>query len=86
MEEPAALAGNLRLTWSTQLETEMPPCTIPDPALEAFLDSNADARLESLKALLRIPSISGIPDHAPDCRAAAEFVAADLSAAGAGAR
>ena len=34
------------------------------------------------KALLRIPSISGIPAHAADCRAAAEFVGADLRAVG----
>lgn len=50
--------------------------------LEQFLDETKDARLESYKDLLRIPSISGIPAHAPDCRAAAEFVAADLRSAG----
>jgi acetylornithine deacetylase/succinyl-diaminopimelate desuccinylase-like protein len=54
----------------------------PDPALERYLDETAAERLESFKALLRIASISGIPAHAPDCRAAAEFVAADLRAAG----
>lgn len=53
-----------------------------DAALERFLDETEEARLESYKALLRIPSISGIPAHAADCRAAAEFVAADLRAAG----
>lgn len=53
-----------------------------DPALERFLADTADSRLESFKALLRIASISGIPAHAPDCRAAAEFVAADLRAVG----
>jgi acetylornithine deacetylase/succinyl-diaminopimelate desuccinylase-like protein len=53
-----------------------------DPALESFLGDTADSRLESFKALLRIASISGIPSHAPDCRAAAEFVASDLRAAG----
>ena len=51
-------------------------------ALERFLDDTREARLESYKALLRIPSISGIPAHAGDCRAAAEFVAADMRAAG----
>jgi acetylornithine deacetylase/succinyl-diaminopimelate desuccinylase-like protein len=55
---------------------------VPDAALERFLDESADARLESFKTLLRIPSISGIPSHAPDCRDAAEFVAADMRAAG----
>ena len=54
----------------------------PDGALERFLADTAEARLESFKALLRIPSISGIPAHAPDCRAAAEFVAADMRSAG----
>jgi acetylornithine deacetylase/succinyl-diaminopimelate desuccinylase-like protein len=54
----------------------------PDSALERFLDDTKDARLESFKALLRIASISGIPAHAPDCRIAAEFVAADLRGVG----
>jgi acetylornithine deacetylase/succinyl-diaminopimelate desuccinylase-like protein len=49
---------------------------------ERFLDDNIEARLESYKALLRIPSISGIPAHAPDCRAAAKFIADDLERAG----
>jgi acetylornithine deacetylase/succinyl-diaminopimelate desuccinylase-like protein len=53
-----------------------------DLALERFLTDTADVRLESFKALLRIPSISGIPAHAPDCRAAAQFVAEDLRAVG----
>jgi acetylornithine deacetylase/succinyl-diaminopimelate desuccinylase-like protein len=53
-----------------------------DGALERYLDENAERRLESYKALLRIPSISGIPAHAPDCRRAAEFAAAELKAAG----
>jgi acetylornithine deacetylase/succinyl-diaminopimelate desuccinylase-like protein len=53
-----------------------------DSALERFLEETHDTRLESFKALLRIASISGIPAHAPDCRAAAEFVAADLRTAG----
>jgi acetylornithine deacetylase/succinyl-diaminopimelate desuccinylase-like protein len=53
-----------------------------DAALERFLADKAAERLESFKAFLRIASISGIPAHAPDCRAAAEFAAADLRAAG----
>ena len=32
--------------------------------LEAYLDATSEARLESYKAFLRIPSISGIPAHA----------------------
>jgi acetylornithine deacetylase/succinyl-diaminopimelate desuccinylase-like protein len=53
-----------------------------DLELESYLDRTQERRLESFKALLRIPSISGIPAHAPDCRAAAEFVAADMRAIG----
>jgi len=49
-----------------------------DEELVSYLDRTRERRLESFKALLRIPSISGIPAHAADCRAAAEFVAADM--------
>ncbi|RMD48809.1 MAG: M20/M25/M40 family metallo-hydrolase [Alphaproteobacteria bacterium] len=57
-----------------------------DSALEAVLahaDAGLDDALERLKALLRIPSISTDPAHAGDCRAAAEWLAADLAALGA---
>jgi acetylornithine deacetylase/succinyl-diaminopimelate desuccinylase-like protein len=50
--------------------------------LASYLDRTREQRLESFKALLRIPSISGIPAHAPDCRAAAEFIAADMRSIG----
>jgi len=53
-----------------------------DEELVSYLDRTRERRLESFKALLRIPSISGIPAHAADCRAAAEFVAADMRAIG----
>ena len=53
-----------------------------DAALEAYLDATHEARLESYKAFLRIPSISGIPAHAPDCRAAAEWLANAMTEAG----
>jgi acetylornithine deacetylase/succinyl-diaminopimelate desuccinylase-like protein len=56
--------------------------SVRDQALEQYLDETAERRLESYRALLRIPSISGIPAHAGDCLAAAEFVAADLARAG----
>jgi acetylornithine deacetylase/succinyl-diaminopimelate desuccinylase-like protein len=53
-----------------------------DAALARFLDDTEAARLEAYEALLRIPSVSGIPAYAADCRAAAEFVAEDLRGAG----
>ena len=54
----------------------------PDTALEGYLNANQDARMASYEAFLRIPSISTLPDHAADCRRAAEFVAAELQAMG----
>jgi len=48
---------------------------VRDDALEQYLDRTAARRLESFKDFLRIPSISGISAHTPDCRSAAEFVA-----------
>ena len=53
-----------------------------DQDLERFLDEHRESRLESYKALLRIPSISALPEHAADCRATAEWIAADLRASG----
>ncbi len=43
-----------------------------------FAHKSQDRFLEELKALLRIPSISTLPEHAGDVRRAAEFLAADL--------
>ena len=54
----------------------------PAPVVEEFLVRTRERRLESYKALLRIPSVSALPEHAPDCRAAAEAIAADLRAIG----
>ena len=53
-----------------------------DPELEAHLDATSDARLESYKTFLRIPSISALPQHADDCRAAASWLVAALTSAG----
>ena len=53
-----------------------------DQDLERYLDERRESRLESYKAFLRIPSISALPQHAADCRAAAEWIAADLRAMG----
>ena len=56
--------------------------TATDQAFEEFLDAHADERLESYKELVRIPSISALPEHVPDCRRAAEWIAADLERIG----
>src|SRR5664280_1465971 len=53
-----------------------------DGALEAHLLATADRRLARYLDFLRIPSISGIPAHAGDCRRAAEWLATGLRAAG----
>lgn len=50
--------------------------------LEAHLDATREARHASYLEFLRIPSISTLPEHAPDCRRAAEWVAADLARIG----
>ncbi len=51
-------------------------------ATNAFIETNKDRFLEELKTFLRIPSISTLPEHAPDIRRAAEFVADSLRKAG----
>src|SRR6202034_2383456 len=54
-------------------------------ALAAVLDRvdrDLDARLDRLFALLRIQSVSTDPAYAPQCRSAAEHVAADLRTLG----
>lgn len=56
--------------------------SIDSSAFEAHLDAGRDARLESYQAFLRIPSISALPEHAPDCRRAAGWLAERLSEAG----
>lgn len=47
-------------------------------AAVAYARENAARFLEDLKALLRIPSVSTLPEHKKDVEAAAEWVAADL--------
>ncbi|HKT38471.1 MAG TPA: dipeptidase [Ktedonobacterales bacterium] len=54
----------------------------PSDAALAYADEHRDAFLEDLKALLRIPSISTLPEHAGDVQRAAQFVADQLSAIG----
>ena len=53
----------------------------PDAALDQ-VDSQLEASLERLFALLRIPSISTQPEHAPDCRLAAQWLCRDLASLG----
>jgi len=53
-----------------------------DEGVEAYLEATRDERLESYFELLRIPSISALPEHAPDVRRAADWLAAELSRIG----
>ncbi|HXZ05170.1 MAG TPA: dipeptidase [Ktedonobacteraceae bacterium] len=46
--------------------------------LETYITENEDRFLEDLKSWLRIPSISTLPEHAGDIRAAAEYAADQL--------
>jgi acetylornithine deacetylase/succinyl-diaminopimelate desuccinylase-like protein len=55
---------------------------VTDGALETHLVATAERRLARYLDFLRIPSISGIPEHAADCRRAADQLAGDLRAAG----
>jgi acetylornithine deacetylase/succinyl-diaminopimelate desuccinylase-like protein len=56
---------------------------MPEPAtVEAYLEATAQRRLDRFLDLLRIPSVSGLPEHAEDCRRAAESIAAELREAG----
>ncbi|MGZ9159974.1 MAG: dipeptidase [Candidatus Limnocylindrales bacterium] len=62
---------------------------MPDPnatpsadAIERHLDATHGSRLDSLKAFLRIPSISALPEHADDVRRAARWLADNLHQAG----
>jgi acetylornithine deacetylase/succinyl-diaminopimelate desuccinylase-like protein len=47
-----------------------------------YFEANRERFLEGLKTWLRIPSISTDPEHRPDIRRAAEFIAGELGAAG----
>lgn len=47
-------------------------------AAVAFATKNHARFLDELKALLRIPSVSTLPEHKEDCRKAAELLAAEL--------
>ncbi len=47
-----------------------------------YLESHQTEAIETLKSLLRIPSVSAITAHKPDVRRAAEFVREQLASAG----
>jgi acetylornithine deacetylase/succinyl-diaminopimelate desuccinylase-like protein len=46
--------------------------------LEGFFERSEEARLADYIEFLRIPSISALPEHAPDMRKAADFIAGHL--------
>jgi len=56
--------------------------TVTDAALEAHLVATRKGRYDSYRDLLRIPSISALPQHAGDCRRAAAWLADALTRAG----
>ena len=60
----------------------MPDRTTTTTSIDQYLDETHDARLESYKDFLRIPSISALPEHAPDVRRTAEWLAETLRTAG----
>jgi acetylornithine deacetylase/succinyl-diaminopimelate desuccinylase-like protein len=58
------------------------PDTSADRDLVAHLAATREERIDSLKEFLRIPSVSTLPQHAPDVRRAAEWLAGKLRDAG----
>ena len=51
-------------------------------SLPDYLQQNRERQLEGLKDLLRIPSISALPDHKSDVRRAADFLCSELTRIG----
>ncbi|MGA5320282.1 dipeptidase [Streptomyces seoulensis] len=54
----------------------------PDSAVHAYIERHRAAFLDDLAAWLRIPSVSAQPEHAPDVRRSADWLAAKLTATG----
>ncbi|MFR9799697.1 dipeptidase [Streptomyces sp. MS06] len=54
----------------------------PDSAVRTYLEHHRADFLDDLSAWLRIPSVSARPDHAPDVRRSADWLAAALSRTG----
>ncbi len=51
-------------------------------ATDLFVEQNKSRLLDELKTFLRIPSVSTLPEHIPDVRRAAQFVADSMKTAG----
>src|SRR6201996_2435560 len=70
--------------WARRLEFEGEPMAVADavPKVLEQVDRDLQSSLDRLFALLRIQSVSTAPAYAPQCRKAAEFVAADLKTLG----
>jgi acetylornithine deacetylase/succinyl-diaminopimelate desuccinylase-like protein len=51
-------------------------------ATDLFVEQNKPRLLDELKTFLRIPSVSTLPEHVPDVRRAAQFVADSMKSAG----
>ena len=51
-------------------------------ATDLFVEQNKSRLLDELKTFLRIPSVSTLPDHFPEVRRAAQFVADSMKTAG----
>jgi acetylornithine deacetylase/succinyl-diaminopimelate desuccinylase-like protein len=51
-------------------------------ATDRFVEQNKPRLLDELKTFLRIPSVSTLPEHVPDVRRAAQFVADSMKTAG----
>jgi acetylornithine deacetylase/succinyl-diaminopimelate desuccinylase-like protein len=56
--------------------------TALDPAVEAHLEATREERLASYFEILRIPSISALPQHADDCRRTADWIVGELTTMG----
>ena len=50
--------------------------------IDTYVAGHGDRMLGELKDLLRIPSVSTSPDHAAECRRAADWVAEHLQSLG----
>ncbi len=55
---------------------------VTDAGLEAYLVATREGRYDSFRDLLRIPSISALPEHADDCRRATAWLVDALTRAG----